>query len=65
MFLRIRWFAMGAAVAAGALGYVANELRKAREKMTPRNMANTGMKGVAHLFDTAAGAIKSDPEGRP
>ncbi len=64
MFLRIRWFVVGALSSLGAFAYLANELRKARERMTPRNLANTGLKGVAKVFDTAADAVQPDPETR-
>ncbi len=58
MLLRIRWFVMGAVVTVGALGYIANELRKARERLTPRNIANTGMRGFAQVLDSAAAAVR-------
>ncbi len=64
MLLRIRWFIMGAAAAFGAFAYLANELRKARERMTPRNIANTGMRGVADLLDSAAEAVRPGMETR-
>ncbi|MDJ0954312.1 MAG: hypothetical protein QNJ81_11600 [Acidimicrobiia bacterium] len=64
MLLRIRWFIMGAAAAFGAFAYLANELRKARERMTPRNIANTGMRGVADLLDSAAEAVRPGVETR-
>ena len=58
MLLRIRWFIMGVAASLGAIGYLANQVRKARERMTPRNIAKSGMRGVADLLDTAAEAVK-------
>ena len=64
MLLRIRWFIMGAAAAFGAFAYIANELRKARDRITPRNIANTGMKGVAGLLETAAEAVRPGTEPR-
>jgi len=64
MLLRIRWFILGATASVGVFTYLANEVRKAKERMTPRNLANSGMKGVARLFDTAAAAVKSDQEPR-
>ena len=65
MLLRIRWFILGAAASIGIFTYLANEVRKAKERMTPRNLANSGMRGVARLFDTAAAAMQSDQETRP
>ena len=64
MLLRIRWFLMGALTIAGLAGYLLNELRKAREKLTPRAVANTGLRRVAKLLDTAADAVQPDPEMR-
>ena len=58
MLLRIRWFIMGVAASLGAIGYLANQVRKARERMTPRNIAKSGMRGVADLLDTAAEVVK-------
>ncbi|MCP4306876.1 MAG: hypothetical protein GY926_22000 [bacterium] len=62
MFLRIRWFVMGAAASVGIFTYLANVVRKARDRMTPRNLANSGLRGVANLLDNAADAVKSDGE---
>lgn len=62
MFLRIRWFVMGAAASVGIFTYIANQVRKARERMTPRNLANSGLRGVANLLDTAADAVKQNGE---
>ena len=64
MFLRIRWFLVGALSSLGVFAYLANELRKAKERMTPRNIANTGLRGVAKVFDSAADAVRPDPETR-
>lgn len=64
MLLRIRWFIMGAAASVGVFTYLANEIRKAKERMTPRHLANSGLRGVAKLLDTAAAAVQSDPEAR-
>jgi len=61
MLLRIRWFIMGAAASVGVFGYVINELRKARERMTPRNIANAGARGVGRALEAAGAAIR--PKG--
>jgi hypothetical protein len=60
MLLRIRWFVMGAGAAIGLVGYLANQVRRAREKLTPRNLAGAGMRGVADLLDTAAEAVQPE-----
>lgn len=64
MLLRIRWFIMGAVASIGVFTYLANEVRKAKERITPRNLANSGMRGVAKLLDTAADTVQSDPAAR-
>ena len=58
MLLRIRWFIMGAAASVGLVAYLASQLKRARERMTPRNLTNSGMRGVARLLDQAADAVE-------
>jgi len=55
---------MGGLASIGALSYLAAQVRKARQKLTPRNIINSGMKGAADLLDTAAAAVQPDPESR-
>ncbi len=64
MLLRIRWFIMGAAASAGLVAYLASQVKRARERITPRNLANSGMRGVARVFDQAADAVKPEREER-
>lgn len=64
MLLRIRWFIMGGLASVAALSYLAAQVRKARQKLTPRALVNSGMKGAADLLDTAAAAVQPDPESR-
>ena len=61
MLLRIRWFIMGAVASVGAFGYIINELRKARERMTPRNLANAGVRSFGRALEAAGAAIR--PKG--
>jgi hypothetical protein len=61
MLLRIRWFIMGAVVSVGALGYIINELRKARERLTPRHVATAGARGLGRALESAGAAIR--PKG--
>ncbi len=61
---RIHWFITAAPASVGAVAYLASQLRKARERITPRNLANSGMRGVARLFDQAAGAVEPGSEDR-
>lgn len=60
MLLRIRWFIMGALASIGLVSYLAAQLRKARQLLTPRNLADTGMRGVADLLDAAAEAVQPE-----
>ncbi len=64
MLLRIRWFIMGAGASLRVVAYLASQVRKARERMTPRNLANSGMRGVADLIDSAADAVRPDGDRR-
>jgi hypothetical protein len=64
MLLRMRWFIMGVLASVGAVSYLAAQLRKARERFTPRNLANSAMRSVARLFDTAADAVQPTSENR-
>lgn len=57
MLVRIRWFVIGAATSLGAAAYVANQLRRARERLTPRNLAKGGARSVADLIDRAADRV--------
>ena len=61
MFVRIRWFVIGAATSLGAAAYVANQLRRARERLTPRNLARGGARGVADMIDRAADRVAPSP----
>ena len=62
MLLRIRWFVMGAIASVGALSYLVNQVRKARERLTARSLANSGLRTAARAIDNAAEAIQPDPK---
>ena len=57
MLLRARWFIMGALASVGVFAYLANQVRKARERLTPRKLADSGMRSMARLLDSAAEAV--------
>jgi hypothetical protein len=61
MLIRVRWFVLGALSGAGGAIYVVDQLRRAREALTPRNLARGGARGVASLIDAAAERIAPDP----
>ena len=60
MLLRIRWFLIGVLASAGGAVYVIEHLRRAREQMTPANLARGGARGVASLIEAAADRIAPD-----
>jgi hypothetical protein len=57
MLLRFRWFTMGALASLGVFAYLANQIRRARDRLTPRNLADTGMRSMARILDNAAEAV--------
>ena len=61
MFVRIRWFVLGMATAFGLISYLAAQVKRARETITPANLARRGVRSVAGLLDTTADRI--DPPG--
>ena len=58
MLLRVRWFLLGAVTAASGAVYVIEQLRRARERMTPENLARESARSVATLLDAAADRIE-------
>ncbi len=59
MFLRIRWFILGAAASFGLFAYVAARLRRAREQMTPMSLFRGAAQAVADLLDIASKRISA------
>ena len=57
MLLRIRWFLLGFAAASAGAVYVIDQVRRARERLTPENLTRSGARGVASLIDAAATRI--------
>ncbi len=57
MFVRIRWFLLGAVSAFGLLSYLATQLKRAREQLTPGNIVRKGGRSVAGVLDTTADRI--------
>jgi len=55
---------MGVLTSLGAIGYLVNQLRKARERITARNLARTGMRGVADWLDSTADTVGKDASQR-
>lgn len=57
MLLRIRWFAIGVVSSLGAVTYLAAQVKKARQRLSPQNVAKVGASGLAGLLDTVADRI--------
>jgi hypothetical protein len=57
MLVRIRWFVIGAATSLGAVAYVAGQLRRARERLTPGNLARGGARSMADMLDHVADRV--------
>lgn len=60
MFVRFRWFLIGALTSFGLFTYLAAQLRRAREAMTVENLARGGARGVAGVLETAADRVAPD-----
>jgi hypothetical protein len=54
MLVRLRWFLLGALTSAGALGWLAVQVKRARERLTPANLARRGARRVADGVDALA-----------
>ena len=64
MFVRIRWFVGGVAATLSGVGYLAAQVRKARQKMTAANLLAAGKNQAATWLDTAAERLAPDEAGR-
>lgn len=54
MFVRIRWFVLGALSAFGLLSYLAAQVKRARQQLTPSNLVRKGGESVAGMLDSTA-----------
>lgn len=63
MFVRIRWFMAGAIAAFGGLGFLAAQVKRAREKLTPANLAAVGKRQAAAWLDSVADRVAPDRAG--
>ena len=54
VLVRLRWFFLGVLSSLGALGWLAVQVRKARERLTPANLARRGARGVADTLEVIA-----------
>jgi hypothetical protein len=63
MFVRIRWFVAGILAALGGMSYLVNQVRRAREKLTPANMIAAGKQQAASWLDAVADRVAPDEAG--
>lgn len=64
MFVRIRWFAAGAIATMGGMGYLAAQVKKARQKLTPANLVAAGKQQAAAWLDGVAERVAPDEAGQ-
>lgn len=57
MFLRIRWFTLGVLAAVGGFVYAANQVARAKEKLTLENVARAGAKAALDGIDRGLDAV--------
>lgn len=63
MFVRIRWFVAGVAAALSGVGFLAAQVKKARQKLTPANLVAAGKNQAAAWLDTVAERLAPDDAG--
>ena len=54
MLVRLRWFIVGVVSSLAGVAYVAGQVRRARERLTPTNLAREGAGIVADALDRTA-----------
>ncbi len=57
MFVRMRWFTIGVVVSLGMMAYVANQMRRARERFTPQAVARQTGYAVADALEALASSM--------
>ncbi len=65
MFLRLRWFTLGVLASLGLVAYVANQVRRMRERLTPENLGRGAARGVAGRLDALAQRISPTDPAHP
>ena len=64
MFVRVRWFMLGVVASLGAVAYMANQLRRVRERLTVANVGREAGRALAGALDSVAGAIAPPADSR-
>ena len=62
MLVRLRWFVLGVLSSVGALGWLAVQVKRARERLTPANLARQGARGFADALDLLAERVAPDKD---
>ncbi|CAN5456346.1 MAG: hypothetical protein ACR2JP_07780 [Acidimicrobiia bacterium] len=57
MLLRIRWFILGALSSLVGAAYAASKLRRARQRLTPSALADSGKRAAVAMLDRTADRI--------
>jgi len=65
MFVRIRWFAAGAVASIAGMSYLAAQVKKARQKLTPANLVAAGKQQAASWLNGFADRVAPDEAERP
>lgn len=64
MFLRMRWFSIGAVASFGVIAYAADRLRRVRENLTAANIAREAARSFAGALEMAADRVSPrEPSG--
>ena len=64
MFVRVRWFLAGMAAAVGGIGYLAAQVKRARQRLTPANLMAVGKQRAATWLDAAADRVAPRDSGQ-
>jgi hypothetical protein len=64
MFVRMRWFTLGIVVSLTVTAYVAGRLRRARERLTARNVSRELARVGAATLEAAAARLEPQHQHR-
>ncbi len=62
MLIRLRWFVLGVLSSVGVLGWLAVQVKRARERLTPANLARRGARGFADVLDSLAERVAPEQD---
>ncbi|MDF1597651.1 MAG: hypothetical protein P1T08_16350 [Acidimicrobiia bacterium] len=58
MLRRTRWFSLGIAAGVGGSAWVVTRLRRARQRLTPANLARAAAGSVADLLEAGSRSLR-------